>query len=187
MAIANVSCTSMTAARIDSERSNKGCIWIAGRQLARASAAACARTMSTTSTVLASGWRWIASTIARASLNQVAILSFSTLSMTRATSDELDRRAVAIGHDHVAIVGGVLHRAGRQQRHACVLALERADRRGRIGLGDDGADLIERNIACCGRRGIDLNAHGEFLRAVDTDTCATPGNCEICGARTVSA
>ncbi len=48
-----------------------------------------ARTMSTTATVLASGWRWIASTMARESLNQVAILSFSTLSMTCATSDSL--------------------------------------------------------------------------------------------------
>ncbi len=48
-----------------------------------------ARTRSTTSTVLASGWRWIASTIARLPLNQLAILSFSTLSMTRAISDSL--------------------------------------------------------------------------------------------------
>ena len=41
------------------------------------------RTRSTTATVLASGWRWMASTMARLSLNQLAILSFSTLSMTR--------------------------------------------------------------------------------------------------------
>ena len=55
--------------------------------------------------------------MARESLNQVAILSFSTLSMTCATLVELDRRAVAIGHDHVAVVGGVRHGAGGEQRH----------------------------------------------------------------------
>ncbi len=48
-----------------------------------------ALTESTTSTVLASGWRWIASTIARSSLNQLATLSFSTLSMTSAISFSL--------------------------------------------------------------------------------------------------
>ena len=85
IAIASVSCTSQTAARIEIERSNSGCIWIAGGICARI-CGSLARTMSTTSTVLASGWRWIASTIARESLNQVAILSFSTLSITRATS-----------------------------------------------------------------------------------------------------
>ena len=46
-------------------------------------------TESTTSTVLASGWRWIASTTARSSLNQLATLSFSTLSMTLAISFSL--------------------------------------------------------------------------------------------------
>ena len=45
-----------------------------------------ALTESTTSTVLASGWRWIASTTARSLLNQLATLSFSTLSMTLAIS-----------------------------------------------------------------------------------------------------
>ena len=85
IAIASVSCTSLTAARIEIERSNSGAIWIGGGICARI-AGSLSRTKSTTSTVLASGWRWIASTMARASLNQVAILSFSTLSMTRATS-----------------------------------------------------------------------------------------------------
>ena len=46
-------------------------------------------TESTTATALASGWRWIASTIERRSLNQLATLSFSTLLMTRATSSSL--------------------------------------------------------------------------------------------------
>ena len=42
------------------------------------SAGSLARTPSTTATVLASGCFWIASTIARSPLNQVATLSFST-------------------------------------------------------------------------------------------------------------
>jgi hypothetical protein len=83
-AIASVSCTSNTAARIDVERSNRGCISIPGGTWARI-AGSFSRTRSTTSTVLASGCRWIASTIARESLNQLATRSFSTLSMTRAT------------------------------------------------------------------------------------------------------
>ena len=44
---------------------------------------------STTATVLASGWRWIASTIERSPLNQLAILLFSTLSEMVATSFSL--------------------------------------------------------------------------------------------------
>ena len=71
-------------ARIETERSISTCMridggidaWYCGKR---------ARTASTTATVLASGWRWIASTMARSLLNQLAILSFSTLSMTRAT------------------------------------------------------------------------------------------------------
>ena len=46
-------------------------------------------TRSTTSTVLASGWRWIASTTARWPLYQLATLSFSTPSMTLAISQSL--------------------------------------------------------------------------------------------------
>ena len=56
IAIASVSCTFQTAARIESERSNSGAILIAGGICARI-CGSLARTMSTTSTVLASGWR----------------------------------------------------------------------------------------------------------------------------------
>ena len=83
MAIASVHCTSTTASRIEIERSNSGCIWIEGGTCARNTGKA-SRTSSTTSTVLASGWRWIASTMARESLNQVATVSTSTLSITLA-------------------------------------------------------------------------------------------------------
>src|SRR5476649_2330768 len=73
-AIASVSWTSLTAARIEIERSNKGSIWIDGGTCARIGGSF-SRTMSTTATVLASGWRCTASTTARASLYQVATLS----------------------------------------------------------------------------------------------------------------
>ncbi len=43
-------------------------------------------TASTTSMVLVPGWRWIASTMPRFSLNQAATLSVCTLSITRPTS-----------------------------------------------------------------------------------------------------
>src|SRR5262249_16806809 len=45
--------------------------------------------MSTTSTVLAPGWRWTARVTEGLSLYQLATLSFSTLSMTVATSCSL--------------------------------------------------------------------------------------------------
>ena len=80
---------------------------------------------------------------------------------------ELDRRAVAIGHNHVAIVGRMRHRAGGSQRHALLRSGQNADRRARIGLGDDAAHFFERDIAR-GRLGrIDLDADREFLRAID--------------------
>src|SRR5262249_42955725 len=77
------SCTLHTDARIDTERSMSTSMRIDGGIDARYCGKR-SRTESTTATVLASGWRWIASTMARSLLNQLAILSFSTPSMTRA-------------------------------------------------------------------------------------------------------
>ena len=82
-AMASVSCTSATDSRMEIERSIRTSILIDGGTIARYCGSRL-RIESTTETVLASGWRWIASTMARLSLNQLAILSFSTLSMTRA-------------------------------------------------------------------------------------------------------
>ncbi len=84
IAMSSVSCTSTTEARIETERSISTSMRIDGGIEARYCGKR-ARTESTTATVFASGWRWIASTMARSLLNQLAILSFSTLSMTRAT------------------------------------------------------------------------------------------------------
>ena len=84
IAMRSDSCTLRTESRIDTERSMSTSMRIDGGIDARY-CGKCSRTESTTATVLASGWRWIASTMARSLLNQLAILSFSTLSMTRAT------------------------------------------------------------------------------------------------------
>ncbi len=51
------------------------------RKVGSRSLTACA-----TATVLVPGWRWIARTTARSSTNQAAVLSFSTLSITRPSS-----------------------------------------------------------------------------------------------------
>ena len=69
-------------------------------------------TESTTATVLASGWRWIASTTDRLPFKKLAMRSFSTLSMTLRDLAQLHRRAVAVGNDDPAIVLGLAQRAG---------------------------------------------------------------------------
>ena len=78
-------CTSSTEARTDSERSYMISM--------DSPAGACARKVgssrlieSTISMVLVPGWRWMASSTPRVSLNQAASLSFCTLSMTRPIS-----------------------------------------------------------------------------------------------------
>src|ERR671930_1717137 len=75
-----VNLTSRTDSRIETERSY--------RTFRSTDAGICARNVGssariefTTSTVLVPGWRWMASTMARVSLYQLATLSFSTLSM----------------------------------------------------------------------------------------------------------
>ena len=87
-AIPSVRCTSLTEFRMETERSLSTSMLIEAGTWAR-NAGSRSRIESTTETVLASGWRWIASTTPRLSLNQVAILSFSTLSTTRAISSSL--------------------------------------------------------------------------------------------------
>ncbi len=88
IAISRVSCTSATDSRIEIERSFNTCMLI--------EAGICERycgmrsfTESTTATVLASGWRWIASTTARLSLKKLAMRLFSTALMTFAISSSL--------------------------------------------------------------------------------------------------
>ncbi len=54
---------------------------------------------STTAMVLEPGWRWIASTMARLPLYQLATYLFSTLSIARADILHAHRRAVLVGDD----------------------------------------------------------------------------------------
>ena len=84
--IARVNFTSCTEARIDSERSNSTCsdtdcgscaLELREQRPARPSA---------TATVFVPGWRWTARITERASTNQAAVLSFSTLSNTSPSS-----------------------------------------------------------------------------------------------------
>ncbi len=97
-------------ARIEIERSINGAHVDRRAGSARARPAAWRATGSTTATVLASGWRWIASTMAR-----VVVEPARDLVVLDAVDDardlvELDRRAVAPGDHHVAVVGGLVHR-----------------------------------------------------------------------------
>ena len=67
--------------RVEGDREIDG-----GRNLLAELAAAACLTLSTTSTVLVPGWRWMARMTARLLLYQATILSFSTLSMTLPSS-----------------------------------------------------------------------------------------------------
>ena len=87
---------------------------------------------STTSTVLVPGWRWIARVIGRGRrCTRPPTLSFSTLSITRPSSLQAHRRAVAVGDDHGAGTAAAL----MSWPVACtVIGLARAPQRaGRAG------------------------------------------------------
>ena len=81
----SVTCTSCTASRIVSERSDRMLILIVGG-ISRSNCGISALMLSATSTVLASGWRWMLSTIERLPLNSAQASSFSTESSTLAMS-----------------------------------------------------------------------------------------------------
>ena len=82
----SVNFTSSTEARIDSERSNiTSSFTDAG--ICERNEGSSLLIESTTSTVFVPGWRCTASRIERVPLNQLAILSFSTESKTRASSE----------------------------------------------------------------------------------------------------
>ena len=72
------------------------------------------RTESTTATVLASGWRWIASTIGALVVEQAGDLVVLDAVDDAGDLVELDRRAVAVGDHDLAVFGRLAHRAGRR-------------------------------------------------------------------------
>ena len=80
-----VNSTSWTEARIDTVRSKSTLMSIAAGTSAR-NVGSSFLIESTTSMVLVPGWRWIARTMPRLSLNQAATLSSCTLSMMRPRS-----------------------------------------------------------------------------------------------------
>ncbi len=82
---ASVNCTSLTELRIETERSSNTSRWTEAGSCA-SNTGSSLLIASTSSTVLASGWRWTASMTAFLPLNQLPTWSFSTLSMAFATS-----------------------------------------------------------------------------------------------------
>ncbi len=81
-----VNFTSLTEARIDTDRSYRMLICTAAGICASSCGSSCL-TLSTTSTVLVPGWRKMASTMERLPLNQLADLSSCTLSRARPISE----------------------------------------------------------------------------------------------------
>ena len=81
----SVNWTSLTEARMVTERSNRTLISMPGGTSAR-KVGNNFLIDSTTSMVFTPGWRWMASTMPRLSLNHAATLSVCTLSMTRPSS-----------------------------------------------------------------------------------------------------
>jgi len=77
----SVNLTSRTDSRMDMDRSKRMSMEIEAGSWARKVGRIFMMSL-TTSTVLVPGWRWTAKTMARVSLNQLATLSFSTLSIT---------------------------------------------------------------------------------------------------------
>ena len=80
---------------------------------------------------------------------------------------EIHRHAVAIGDHDLAILRGLGHCSGSSECHALLGSVKRAHRGIGVGLGDDGADVFERNVARCRGHRIDLDTYRKFLRAVD--------------------
>ena len=115
MAIASVSCTSATASRIEIERSNSGCIWIAGGTCARI-AGSLSRTMvddlDGVGVGLALDRQHDGAGIVEPARDLVVL---DAVDHARDLV-ELDRRAVAIGNDDVAVVAR--HARSRRWRAA---------------------------------------------------------------------
>ena len=80
---------------------------------------------------------------------------------------EVNRSAVAVGHDHLAVFLRFGHGGGGRKRHALLGPVERADGCIGVGFGDDRANILERDVARGSSHRIDLHPDGEFLRAID--------------------
>ena len=126
-AISSVSCTSTTEARIEIERSlSTSMLMAAGTWVRKAGNRSL--TESTTATVLASGWRWMASTIGAPVVEPARDLVVLDAVDDAGDFLELDRRAVAVGHHDLAVFLGLGHRPGRGQREVLARPDQRSHR-----------------------------------------------------------
>ena len=141
---------------------------------------------STTSTVLVPGWRWTWSMMARVSLNQRDILVVLDAVDDVAQFLQPHGRAVAVGHDHRAVSGGVHQLAVGLHREGLVRPPQRARRQIGVVRLDRVLHFVDADAARGQQVGIQLNAHGIFA-APNTCTCATPLIVEMRGAIRVSA
>ena len=124
---------------------------------------------STTAMTLAPGWRWTLIRTAGVLLAQLDSLLFSAPCTTLATSRQIDRRAVLVGHHDVVVGLGVLQLVvgvdGVGLRRAVEAAL------GRVGIvvGDGGAQIVD--VQAIGRQllQIGLHPHGRALAAGNAD------------------
>ena len=137
------------------------------RSSARRSCGSIALTRSTTATVLAPGWRWTASTIARCAVVPAGrLVVLDRIDHPREVAQP-HRPAVARGDDDVAEAGRIGELRLRLDGQLLARPLDGADRRVGVGGRDRGLDLVDADAARRQRVRIELDAHGIFLAAED--------------------
>ena len=165
MAISRLSCTSCTAARMEAERSSATSMEEPGGRAARRAGRA-ATTPSTTSTVLASGWRCTARVRPRTPFRKEATRSFCTPSTTSATSDSrtgAPERPAMTRFPKASASGGW---SFARSTSCCRWPLSVPD--GGVGIRRRHrvADLVEREAHRRQTVGPHPHAHGEELLAI---------------------
>ena len=187
MAIASVSWTSNTASRIESERSSSGATSIDGRHLSAKLRQLGPHRVDHLDRV---GVRLL---LDRENDGAGVVVPGGDPVVFDAVDDagdlvELDRRAIAVSDDDVAVFGGVGDRAGREQGDVLALAGDRSDRSAGIGLARRRSRIsFERDVARRRRDRIDLDAHRKASARRTQRPARRPDSCEKVGARTVSA
>ena len=119
--------------------------------------------------VLVPGWRWTARTMARVLLYQLAVLVFSTLSMTRPELLQADRRAVPIGHHHLPVGGRLEQLPAGFDGIGLFCPVQSPGRQIDVGLVNGGRHFVDADLAGGQRLRIKLGPHGIFLRTEHID------------------
>jgi hypothetical protein len=114
--------------------------------------------------VLVPGWRWIASTTPRLSLNSRHLVGLHAVD-DAADLAQAHRVAVAVGDDDRLEGLGVVELPGGLHREHAVLAVERAGGQVDVGAGDRLLHLVHAHAARGERARIDLHAHRVLLLA----------------------